>query len=77
VSDMDAQRKALAALLLERRAQAGGRIGPASFAQQRLWIIDQLVPASAEYNVAIALRITASLDEDALRSALTAVVRRH
>ncbi|HZM77371.1 MAG TPA: condensation domain-containing protein [Candidatus Limnocylindrales bacterium] len=77
MTDMDAQRKALAALLLERRAKAEGRIGPASFAQQRLWIIDRLVPASAEYNVAIALRITAPLHEDALRAAVSAVVRRH
>jgi non-ribosomal peptide synthetase component F/thioesterase domain-containing protein len=75
--DVDVQRRALAALLLERRAKADGRIGPSSYAQQRLWIIDRLVPASAEYNVAIALRVSGPLDRSALRLAIEAVARRH
>ncbi|MDR3635535.1 MAG: amino acid adenylation domain-containing protein [Isosphaeraceae bacterium] len=50
---------------------------PLSFAQQRLWYVDQVEPGSALYNVPIAVRITGDLDEDALQAALGAIVRRH
>ncbi|MEW5929831.1 MAG: amino acid adenylation domain-containing protein, partial [Gemmatimonadota bacterium] len=50
---------------------------PLSFAQQRLWFIDQLQPGSAAYNVPAALRLRGALDARTLRRALAAVVRRH
>ena len=50
---------------------------PLSFAQQRMWILDQLQGPSAVYNMAIALRLRGALDADVLRSALTDVVARH
>src|ERR1700704_1024458 len=50
---------------------------PASFAQQRLWFLDQLEPGTAAYNLARAFRITGPLDVTALSLALDAVVRRH
>ncbi|QDE69016.1 non-ribosomal peptide synthetase [Myxococcus xanthus] len=50
---------------------------PVSFAQQRLWFIDQLHPGSASYNVPIVLRIEGSLDVDALQRAFSALVARH
>ncbi|AUS81136.1 hypothetical protein C1701_25470 [Actinoalloteichus sp. AHMU CJ021] len=50
---------------------------PLSFAQQRLWFLDDFMPGSVEYNVTGALRLTGVLDVDALRSALTALVARH
>ncbi|HYH80745.1 MAG TPA: amino acid adenylation domain-containing protein [Longimicrobium sp.] len=55
------------------------RIGelPLSFAQQRLWFLDQLDPGSAAYNVPVALRLRGGLDVAGLASALTEVVRRH
>ncbi|MFD2767147.1 amino acid adenylation domain-containing protein [Micromonospora eburnea] len=46
-------------------------------AQRRLWFLDQLAPDSAAYNTAMAERLRGPLDVDALRAALTAVVRRH
>ncbi|HET7451575.1 MAG TPA: amino acid adenylation domain-containing protein, partial [Thermoanaerobaculia bacterium] len=49
---------------------------PLSFAQQRLWFLDQLEPGGL-YNVAEALRLCGPLDVDALRRALDAVVARH
>nr|QEO74045.1 condensation domain-containing protein [uncultured bacterium] len=56
-----------------------GRDGelPLSFAQQRLWFIDQLQPESSAYNVHQSLRLTGDLNIDALERALSEVVRRH
>ena len=50
---------------------------PVSFAQQRLWFIDQLHPGSAVYNVPIFLRLEGTLNVEALRRALSALVARH
>ena len=50
---------------------------PLSFAQQRLWFIQQMEPGSSAYNVPVALRLTALLDEDALEQSLNEIVRRH
>ncbi|MFJ5680534.1 amino acid adenylation domain-containing protein [Streptomyces sp. NPDC093097] len=48
-----------------------------SFAQRRLWFIDQLQPGSPAYNVPVATRIRGPLDVEALRAALQHVVDRH
>ncbi|MFP2933517.1 amino acid adenylation domain-containing protein, partial [Pyxidicoccus sp. 3LG] len=50
---------------------------PLSFAQQRLWFLQQLDPASAVYNIPAALRLTGALDSSALQRALSELVRRH
>ena len=49
---------------------------PLSFAQARLWFLDQMGDGEA-YNVPEALRLTGRLDLDALTSALAAIVDRH
>ncbi|HKI06703.1 MAG TPA: amino acid adenylation domain-containing protein, partial [Thermoanaerobaculia bacterium] len=50
---------------------------PLSFAQQRLWLLDQLAPGNPFYNLSGALRVAGSLDVEAFRAAVTEVVRRH
>src|SRR6185369_13273961 len=50
---------------------------PLSFAQQRLWFIDQLEPGSPLYNMPVALRVEGPLDAGVLALCLGEIVRRH
>ncbi|MBE4753750.1 amino acid adenylation domain-containing protein, partial [Corallococcus sp. ZKHCc1 1396] len=50
---------------------------PLSFAQQRLWFLEQLDPGSAAYNMPFALRLDGALDAAVLERAFTELVRRH
>ncbi|MFD9550745.1 amino acid adenylation domain-containing protein [Nocardia salmonicida] len=50
---------------------------PLSFAQQRMWFLNQFDPASAVNNMPIAVRLSGALDVDALRVAVIDLVARH
>ncbi|GGB36005.1 hypothetical protein GCM10011505_16840 [Tistrella bauzanensis] len=50
---------------------------PASFAQERLWFIDQLAPGTAAYNMPAALRLAGQLDVAALATCFARIVARH
>jgi non-ribosomal peptide synthetase component F len=50
---------------------------PLSFAQQRLWVNDQLSPGSALYNVSQAIQVKGALNLTALELTLNEIVRRH
>jgi amino acid adenylation domain-containing protein len=50
---------------------------PLTFAQQRLWFLDQLEPGSPAYNCPAAVRFTGALDIEALGQSFNEVVRRH
>ncbi len=50
---------------------------PTSFAQQRLWFLDQLIPGAAIYNVPTLIRLTGSLNVAALEQTFNEIVRRH
>jgi amino acid adenylation domain-containing protein len=50
---------------------------PLSFAQQRLWFIDQLEPNSLLYNIPAALRVEGPLRAEVLALCLGEIVRRH
>ena len=50
---------------------------PVTFAQQRLWFLDQLQPDSSSYNVPWSIQISGNLNTAALESSLNEIVRRH
>ncbi|HEU4711739.1 MAG TPA: amino acid adenylation domain-containing protein [Pyrinomonadaceae bacterium] len=50
---------------------------PLSFAQQRLWFLDQLEPGLVAYNMPAAVRLVGSLDVAVLTWSLNEIVRRH
>ncbi|HVA06934.1 MAG TPA: condensation domain-containing protein, partial [Acidimicrobiales bacterium] len=50
---------------------------PASYAQERMWVLEQLEPGRALYNVPVARRIVGEVDIEALQAALNNLVARH
>ncbi|HEX7242090.1 MAG TPA: amino acid adenylation domain-containing protein, partial [Longimicrobiaceae bacterium] len=89
--DLAAERAELLALMMEDAGVSGPGEGavrpqepdgdvfefPLSFAQQRLWFIDQLEPGSAVYNMPFALRVRGAVRVEALERALEMLVERH
>jgi amino acid adenylation domain-containing protein len=69
-------KRALLADLLRRRASEPVVV-PLSFAQQRLWFLDQLGPGSPLYNVHSAVRLQGRLDVAALEQSFEFMVQRH
>ncbi|WDZ82471.1 non-ribosomal peptide synthetase/MFS transporter [Micromonospora cathayae] len=82
----DAARQALIAQRLRKRRAtpaAGitprppGATVPLSYAQERVWFMDQIAPGEAAYHIAVPLRVRGPLDVTALRAALGALTDRH
>jgi amino acid adenylation domain-containing protein len=76
------KRAALGRLLRSQAAEGiprrqGSGPAPLTFAQRRLWFLDQLSPESPWYNVHSATRLKSQLDVEALRRAIRSVVHRH
>jgi len=58
---------------------AGPRQGnpPLSFAQERLWFLDQFEPNNAAYNLTLTLPLAGAVDDSVVRQALNEIIRRH
>jgi amino acid adenylation domain-containing protein len=54
-----------------------GTDAPLSYAQQRLWVVEQLSPGTGAYNIAAAVRLHGALDVEALAQAFAAVIAHH
>ena len=59
------------------RAPGVSTTAPLSFAQERIWLLDQLEPGSALYNIRLTLSVRGPLDVAALQRSLNAIVARH
>src|SRR6266404_5618160 len=70
------EKRALLADLLREKAEKPRRV-VASFAQQRLWFLDQMESGTGSYNVSRAARMKGRLNLPALRQTLNALVARH
>lgn len=72
-----AQRRALLAQLLRKKADRSKSVYPLSYNQQGIWFLYQLAPESTIYNVTFSARICSDLDIAALRGAFQALIDRH
>ncbi|HEX7772374.1 MAG TPA: condensation domain-containing protein, partial [Pyrinomonadaceae bacterium] len=59
------------------QAAAGADHYPLSFAQQRLWFLDQLFPGSPLYNIPTFIRASGRLNLKALEKTFSEIVSRH
>ncbi|GLW71043.1 hypothetical protein Kpho02_33420 [Kitasatospora phosalacinea] len=57
--------------------RAPGTPVPLSFAQERLWFMEQFAPGTSAYNIPVVRRLRGPLDADLLRAAVDACVARH
>ena len=71
----NAQSQAMSTLSISRRLDRSPRV--VSFAQQRLWFLNQLEPENPFYNCPLALGLKGRVDVGALERSLREVVRRH
>jgi len=72
-----AQRSATGVLPPPLRPRPRPAALPLSFAQHWLWLLEQLAPGSAQYNIPAAVRLRGRLELGALASSLEAIIARH
>jgi amino acid adenylation domain-containing protein len=88
ISGLSPAKRALLELRLKEKLRTGGseqtisRLArpdciPASFAQQRLWLLHQLEPSSSAYSMTTTLRLKGRLNIAALEKSLNKIIRRH
>ena len=68
-------RVVLRSLILNVKTLLPGK--PLSFAQQRLWFLEQLEPGNPAFNIPVALRLRGVLNVTALEESLNEIVKRH
>lgn len=61
---------------IERKSQEGVP-APLSFAQTRLWFLEQLEPGNPTYNMPVAIKLTGKIDLSAIEKAVNEILQRH
>jgi len=59
------------------KSRASNELAPLSFAQERLWFLEQLEPQSVAYNICRAFRLLGNLNPSALEASLNEIISRH
>ncbi len=77
VARMTPQQRKVLLLRLTQKKLAQATLRPLSFAQQRLWFLDQLEPASPLYNIPVALSIAGNLESSVLERSIQEIIARH
>jgi hypothetical protein len=88
LASLSAERRELLILLLQESGVDASRlfiaprarettIFPLSFAQQRLWFLDQLLPGNSAYNELVPVRLRGRLNIAVLEQSLNEIIRRH
>ncbi|HFQ93363.1 MAG TPA: non-ribosomal peptide synthetase, partial [Anaerolineae bacterium] len=88
IANLSPEKRALLARRLRQKKAAANKMQaitpradqssyPLSYAQQRLWFLDQFDPDSPFYNISAALRLTGPLDTAALQKTLQTIGERH
>ena len=72
-----AEKRALLAELMRKKAEQSVSVHPLSYNQQGIWFLHQIAPESTVYNVNFAARISSELDVAALQRAFQDLVDRH
>jgi amino acid adenylation domain-containing protein len=62
---------------VDEAVEGGTESWPLSFAQERLWFLEQLMPGSAMYLMPLAVRLVGALKVEALEQTISEIVRRH
>src|ERR1044071_2055366 len=73
IANLSTEKRALLALRLKQQSNAL----PLSFAQERLWFLDQLDPGNAAYHIIVAVRLKGELDHEALQKSLDEIIARN
>jgi len=63
--------------MTDTRVEAAQHVLPASFAQRRMWVLEQLEDGAPTYNSQLGLRFTGPVDRHAIATAVRRLVRRH
>ncbi|NPC47683.1 amino acid adenylation domain-containing protein [Corallococcus sp. AB032C] len=71
------EKRARLAQLLKDKSRPASKQAPLSFAQERMWFLDKWSPGSAAFHMPTAVRLSGTVDTDALRRALALLVERH
>ncbi len=89
LADLKQRKAELLALMQSGRGPAAGPLNepiapvardgdlPLSWAQQRLWLLNQIEPESFAYNIAAHVKLSGQLDVAALEKSLNEIIRRH
>jgi amino acid adenylation domain-containing protein/non-ribosomal peptide synthase protein (TIGR01720 family) len=76
IANLSTEKRALLALRLKQQGK-GFNVLPLSFAQERLWFLDQLDPGNPAYHITAAVRLKGELKQEALQKSLDEIIGRH